>query len=203
LLRRKTDTPEGQIMRLTSLALAAVAGAALTLVLVIGAGRLGGGWYEAKTHTESNVIIEQIKLVAKLQTVEYHGANTVKLDKTDWKGKTTAVFLLEGTVTASVDLEQMSLSVSGRGADRVVDIELPEVVVAKPVVKRFEILMSCESFLTAPELSDEERNQIHAEALIGLMTMANRNGIRDKARQQAQDYLATFVRALGYRAQFS
>lgn len=190
-------------MRLASLALAAVAGAALAVVLVSATGRLGGGWFEARTSTDSNIVLEQIKLVAKLQTVEYHGANTVKLDKADWKGKTTAVYLLEGTVAASVDLQQMTLSVHGGGAERVVDIKLPEVVVAKPVVKRFEIIMSCESFLTAPELSDQERNQIHREALVGLMTMANQNGIRDKARQQAQDYLSTFVRALGYRAQFS
>ena len=124
-------------MRLVSLVVAAVIGAVLALVAVAASGRLAGGWFDAETRTESSTIIEQVKLVAKLQTVEYHGAHTVKLDKEDWKGKSTAVYLLEGTVAASVDLQQMSLY-----------------------------------------------------------------GIRDKALRQAQDYLQTFVGALGSRAEF-
>jgi hypothetical protein len=189
-------------MRVVSLALAALVGAVLALATVAASGRLTSGWFEAETRTDSNTIIEQVKLVAKLQTVEYHGAHTVKLEKEDWKGKSTAVYLLEGTVAASVDLQQMSLSLDERGGQRVVRIRLPEVVVANPVVKRLEILMSCESFLTAPELSDRERNDIHRRALFGLKSVALRDGIRDKALRQAQDYLQTFVGALGYRAEF-
>jgi hypothetical protein len=189
-------------MRLVPLVVAAVIGAVLALVAVAASGRLAGGWFEAETRTESSTIIEQVKLVAKLQTVEYHGAHTVKLDKEDWKGKSTAVYLLEGTVAASVDLQQMSLSLDESSGQRVVRIRLPEVVVANPVVKRFDILMSCESFITAPELSDRERNDIHRRALFGLKSVAMRNGIRDKALRQAQDYLQTFVGALGYRAEF-
>jgi hypothetical protein len=32
---------------------------------------------------------------------------------------------------------------------------------------------------------------------------ANLDGIRDKARRQAEDYLRTFLRALGYEAEFA
>ena len=70
------------------------------------------------------------------------------------------------------------------------------------MVKRFDIVMSCESFLTAPELTDRERNEIHRKALLGLKNVAAQNGIREKALRQAQDYLSTFVRALGHRAEF-
>ena len=190
-------------MRALSLALAVVMGAALALVgAAILSGGSGAGWFAAKTTTDENTIIEQIRLVAKLQTVEYQGAHSVKLQKEDWKGHSRAIYLLEGSVAATVDLQQMSMSVSRNSGQRVVHIKLPEVVVANPVVKRYEILMSCESFLTAPELTDKERNEIHRKALSGLRSAAVRHGIREKALQQAQEYLSTFVGALGYRAEF-
>jgi hypothetical protein len=75
-------------------------------------------------------------------------------------------------------------------------------VVEDAMVDRFEIVMSCATFLTAPELSDEDRNRLHREALIGLKAAANRYGIRERALRQAQDYLGTFLAALGYRAIF-
>jgi hypothetical protein len=65
---------------LVSLALAAVAGAVLVLAAVWLAWRAGAGWFQAETRTESRTIIEQIRMIAKLQTVEYRGSNTVKLE---------------------------------------------------------------------------------------------------------------------------
>jgi hypothetical protein len=184
------------------LLIAAAAGAILALAAVPLLGRLGLSWFQAQTSTSSHTIIEQIRMVAKLQTVEYHGTNTVRLDKQDWKGKSSVVYLLDGAVLATVDLQQMSVEVRGFGERREVLIKLPAVKVEDPVVRRFEIVMSCQSFLTAPELSDADRNQLHAQALQGLKIGAQQSGIRDRAAQQAQDYLRTFLIALGYRAIF-
>jgi hypothetical protein len=191
------------LRRTVSLALAALAGAVIVLAVIWLFSRSGAGWFQAETRTDSTTIIEQIRMIAKLQTVEYHGTNTVKLQKEDWKGKNTAIYLLEGTVVATVDLQKMTFEVSNAGPERTVRIALPPVVVEDVMVNRFEIIMSCASFLTAPELSDQDRNQLHREALIGLKAAANQYGIRERALRQAQDYLATFLAALGYKVAFA
>ena len=69
-----------------------------------------------ETHTSSVSIVEQIKLVAKLQTVEYHGTTTVRKNKEHAFGKSSVLYLAEGKVLASVDLEQMQIQVLDAGA---------------------------------------------------------------------------------------
>jgi hypothetical protein len=95
----------------------------------------------------------------------------------------------------------MQIEVTDRQA-RKVRLTLPEVEVENPVVKRFEILGTCGQLL-APDLTDEERNTLHQEMLRSLKIRANLDGIRDKARKQAEDYLRTFLHALGYEAEFA
>jgi hypothetical protein len=159
------------------------------------------GLFGTQTSTSSVSIIEQIKLVAKLQTVEYYGTTTVRKNKEHAFGKSSVLYLAEGKVAASVDLEQMKIEVLETGPTGRVRLTLPEVVVDDPVVKRFEILMSCESFV-APALTDDERNSLHREVLGRLKVAAAEDGIQAKARRQAEDYLRTFLIALGYAVEF-
>jgi len=115
--------------------------------------KLGVDFFEPKTTVTSYTIIEQIKLVAKLQTVEYYGATAVKWEKEDWiKAKTQVLFLGQGKVVASVDLEKMGIEVSGEGDKKLITLKLPNVVVENPIVDKFEVIMSCKSFITAPEI---------------------------------------------------
>jgi len=187
-----------------SLASFLLALAAATAIVVLGLLliRGGSGWFGSETHTSSVSIVEQIKLVAKLQTVEYHGTTIVRKNKEHAFGKSSVLYLAEGKVTASVDLEQMQIQVLDAGAQRKVRLTLPDVAVDDPVIKRFEILMSCESFV-APELTDDERNSLHREVLGRLKVAAQEEGIRGKARKQAEDYLRTFLTALGYAVEFA
>jgi hypothetical protein len=194
-----------------SLASFLLALAAATAVVVLGLLLIRGesGWFGSETRTSSVSIVEQIKLVAKLQTVEYHGTTTVRKNKEHAFGKSSVLYLAEGKVTASVDLEQMQIQVvdaarflPSNDSARKVRLTLPEVVIDDPVIKRFEILMSCESFV-APELTDDERNSLHREVLGRLKVAAQEDGIRGKARKQAEDYLRTFLTALGYTVEFA
>jgi hypothetical protein len=187
-----------------SLASFLLAVAAATAIVVLGwlLIRGGDGLFGTQTHTSSVSIVEQIKLVAKLQTVEYHGTTTVRKNKEHAFGKSSVLYLAEGKVAASVDLQQMQIQVLDAGPARRVQLKLPEVVVDDPVIKRFEILMSCESFV-APELTDDERNSLHREVLGRLKLSAREDGIAAKARKQAEDYLRTFLTALGYTVEFA
>jgi hypothetical protein len=192
----------GSIMRSLASFLLAVAAATAIVVLGLLLIRGEGGWLGSRTHTSSISIVEQVKLVAKLQTVEYHGTTTVRKNKEHAFGKSSVLYLAEGKVVASVDLEQMRIQVLEAGPARRIQVKLPEVVVDDPVIKRFEILMSCESFV-APELTDDERNSLHREVLGRLKLAAQEDGIRGKARKQAEDYLRTFLTALGYAVEFA
>jgi hypothetical protein len=160
-------------------------------------------WGEPKITVTSYTIIEQIKLVAKLQTVEYYGATTVKWEKEDWaKSKTQVLFLGQGKVAANIDLEKMGIEVSGEKDKRLVTLKLPDVVVENPIIDKFEIIMSCKSFVTAPEISDTERNKMYRQVLYALKSAAEKNTIRSQAMEKAKDYLRTFITALGYEVKF-
>lgn len=172
------------------------------VILIFGWAGLRAGWFQTQTQTTSFPIIQQIKLVAKLQTVEYHGTNTVRKYKETAFGSNTVLYLLEGKVVASLDLDKLQIDLPGGPELRKVRLKLPEVVVDDPVVKRLEVLMSCGSLL-GPDLTDAERNSAHQEALAKLRLAAEEDGIRQKARKQAQDYLRTFLAALGYSVEFA
>jgi hypothetical protein len=175
------------------------------LIVVLGWFALRSDLFQAQNQTTAVSIVDQIKLVAKLQTVEYHGTATLRKNKESTfrpLSRSTVVYLLEGKVVASVDLERMQVEVLSAGKERKVKLTLPEVVVDDPVVKRFEILMSCGELL-ASDLTDEERNSLHQEVLGKLKLAAQEDGIKAKARKQAEDYLRTFLTALGYQAEFA
>jgi hypothetical protein len=160
-------------------------------------------FFKTKTSVTSYTIIEQIKLVAKLQTVEYYGATTVKWEKVDWaKAQSQVLFLGQGKVIANIDLEKMGIEVANEGGRKVVMLKLPEVVVENPIIDKFEIIMACKSFFTAPEISDRERNEAYQQVLKDLKGAAEKNNIRSQALTKAKDYLTTFIAALGYEAKF-
>lgn len=165
--------------------------------------KLGFNIWEPKTTVTTYSVIEQVKLVAKLQTVEYYGATTVKWEKVDWaKAKSQILFLGQGKVIANIDLEKMGIEVSDNGEKKMVTLKLPEVVVENPIIEKFEILMSCKSFFTAPEISDSERNNAYQQVLRSLRDAAEKNKIRVQAMEKAQDYLRTFIVALGHDVKF-
>src|SRR5262245_52541017 len=95
-----------------SLASFLLALAAATAVVVLGLLLIRGvGWFGTETRTSSVSIVEQVKLVAKLQTVEYHGTTIVRKNKEHAFGKSSVLYLAEGKVAASVDLQQMQIQV--------------------------------------------------------------------------------------------
>jgi len=183
-----------------NLSLLILAVAVALVIAVAGWLAVKGSWSQAQT--ASFPIVQQIKLVAKLQTVEYHGTNTVRKHKESAFGSSTVLYLLEGKVVASVDLEKMQIELPGGPEERRVRLKLPDVMVDDPVVKRLEVLMSCGSLLS-PNLTDAERNSVHQEALGRLKLAAEEDGIRAKARKQAEDYLRTFLGALAYTVEFA
>lgn len=158
------------------------------------------GWQMIKSGDSSITVIEQIKKVAKLQTIEVKAATTLNKSKKDWAGaQKHTVYFAEGTVIASIDLEKMAISLDKTtGA---VTLKLPAVEVANPTHDSFRIVCT-HGTLTAPDFTDAERSQHTNEAFSIIRTKAEKAKIRDMALKHAKEYLTTFLSALGHQVRF-
>ncbi len=161
------------------------------------------GWHIYRSEAGSDItVINQIQKIAKLQTVEVTSATTLKRTKTDWAGaQNNIVYFAEGTVTASIDLEEMSIELNEE--QDLVTIRLPdEVEIANPTHDKFKII--CEhGTLTAPSFTSEERSLHSDEAFSEIKSSVVGLDIEGMALVQAKEYLTTFVNALGYDVQFT
>jgi hypothetical protein len=170
--------------------------------LCIFAALLFVGWQLYKDNNDSNItVIEQIKRVAKLQTIEVRAATSLEKSKTDWAGAVKhTVYFAEGTVAASIDLEKMEIELDED--KNLVTIKLPKkVLISNASHDSFKIVCT-HGTLTAPSFTDAERSSHTNEAFAIIRRRALRLGIEAMALKQAKDYLTTFINALGRDVQF-
>lgn len=156
---------------------------------------------EARSQGPSITVIEEIREVAKLQTVEIEASAQFTEKKTDWAGASaTAVVSAKGTVVASVNLEQMEIEVDD--VLKIVTLALPaEVEVARPTHDDFD-LQEARHGVFPPWFTDEEKREFINRAFEMIAEEAEAAGIRDLARAKAQEFLTGFVNSLGYEVRF-
>ena len=170
------------------------------------------GWQMyGNTSSDTNLditVIEQIKKVAKLQTIEMKVATTLKKNKTKKIGRLkigrrTTTYFAEGTVTAGINLEKMGIDLDKE--KNLVTITLPEnaVEVSNPTHDNFAISCSHWEKGFVAKFTDGERTKHANEAFANIKTKAEEANIRTKALKQAKAYLSTFVNALGRDIQFN
>lgn len=170
------------------------------------------GWQMfSSADSDSNVeitVIEQIKKVAKLQTIEMKVATTLTKTKTGKVGKVikktgtrTASYFAEGTVSASINLEDMGIELDKES--NLVTITLPtDVEVSNPTHDNFVNTCSYVKGVFVPKFSAEDRANHSNEAFNSMKQKALDAGIKGKAIEQAKAYLTVFVNALGRDIQF-
>ncbi len=160
------------------------------------------GWqmYRGNAGSETTVI-EQIKKVAKLQTIEVKAATSLEKSKKDWAGAVKhTVYFAEGTVTASINLEKMGIELDKE--KNLVTIKLPtQVDVSNASHDNFKIVCT-HGTLTAPNFTDAERSNHINEAFSIIKQRVEKLGIEKMALRQAREYLTTFINALGRDVQF-
>lgn len=150
--------------------------------------------------TQEFLILSQIKKVAKLQTVEYTGHQIMTKTIKDWAGATTTMsFVAVGKVVGSIDLDKMEMTKDD--IQKIVSIKLPKVGVSTPTAETFQEICKEKAGL-GPEPSRKQRNSWHKEAFDKIKASALKNGIENKARAQAKDYLKVFIEGFGWQVKF-
>lgn len=174
---------------------------------VIGVGLIAAlvfvGWQISRGNYGSEItVIEQIKKVAKLQTVEVRAATTLEKSKKDWAGMVRhTVYFAEGTVTASINLEKMEIELDEE--KNLVTIKLPKKVeVSNASHDSFKIVCT-HGALTAPNFTDAERSKHINEAFSVIRERTKKLGIEAMALRNAKEYLTTFINALGRDVRFA
>lgn len=177
------------------------------IVPVIGLGLIAAlvfvGWQISRGNNGSEItVIEQIKKVAKLQTVEVRAATTLQKSKKDWAGAIKhTVYFAEGTVTASINLEEMGIEFDE--GKNLVTIRLPKKVeISNASHDNFKIICTHGS-LTAPDFTDAERSKHINEAFSAIRERTEKLGIEAMALRNAKEYLTTFINALGRNVHFA
>ncbi|MBN1128419.1 MAG: DUF4230 domain-containing protein [Chitinispirillaceae bacterium] len=180
-----------------------ILGNVVALCVLVAVGFIGWKVYEKlfKQNDSDITVVEQIKKVAKLQTIEITAATTLEKTKKDWAGaKKHTVYFAEGTVTASINLENMEIKLDKE--KNLVSIVLPkQVEVSNPSHDNFRKICTYGT-LTAPNFSDAEISRHVNEAFSIIKTRAMEKGIEAMAQKHAREYLTTFINALGREVQF-
>ena len=145
-------------------------------------------------------VINQIRKVAKLQTVEITSATTLKKTKKWGKQERHTVYFAEGTVTASIDLNKMEMHYDPQ--TNLVTVKLPEAEVSNASHDKFDIVCSHGSFLVK-KFTDEERTQHINQAFQKIREKAEDAHIKELATKNAEEYLTVFINALGHDVVFS
>jgi hypothetical protein len=164
------------------------------------AGLVFAGWYLWQDDDGSDItVINQIRKVAKLQTVEITSATTLKKTKYWGKQERHTVYFAQGTVTASVDLNKMALHYDPQ--INLVTIKLPEAEVSNASHDKFDIVCSHGSFLVK-KFTDAERTRHINQAFRKIREKAEDADIKGLATKYAEEYLTTFINALEHDVVF-
>jgi hypothetical protein len=176
------------------------------MTAVIGLGQIAAlvfvGWQISRSDSGSDItVIEQIKKVAKLQTVEVRAATTLQKSKKDWAGAIKhTVYFAEGTVTAGINLEKMEIEFDEE--KNLVTIKLPKKVeISNASHDNFRIVCT-HGTLTGPDFTDAERSKHINEAFSVIRGRTLKLGIEAMALRNAKEYLTTFIQALGREVHF-
>ena len=172
----------------------------ITATVALVAGLIFAGWYLWQDDDGSDItIINQIRKVAKLQTVEITSATTLKKTKKWGKQERHTVYFAQGTVTASVDLNKMALHYDPQ--TNLVTIKLPEAEVSNASHDKFDIVCSHGSFLVK-KFTDKERTDHINQAFRKIREKAEDADIKALAIKYAEEYLTTFINAMGHDVVF-
>lgn len=174
------------------------------LILVAGAGAFLALRHRAhRVHTESHTVMEAVRRVVKLSTVEMTVSDwRLRRDSKDLFGvlpvrceKTVAVFF-RGKVAAGFDLGTQRAEVVTDAVARRVRVRLPAARLLYTDVPAPELLVTDGSLCNRVEASDYTR--LHAEARKAVEDEALARGILGRAETQARDIIGEVVRPLGY-----
>jgi hypothetical protein len=176
-------------------------GTVTLIVIIMITGVIIGRRTRREIRSEETQIVQGIRKVCKLSTVELSLADYAKktVPKTidlPFTEEPTAYLFYSGVVSAGFDVCDGPSQVEVSHAKREVLVRLPPPRILSVDVLRFETINEESGFLNA--ISPKDRNRWFTEARASLEKAANAAGALPKAQEHARDLLASFVEPRGY-----
>jgi len=175
----------------------------ITLIMITGV--IIGRRTRREVRSEEAQILQGIRKVCKLSTVELSLADYAKktVPKTvdlPFTKEASAYLFYSGVVSAGFDVCDGPSQIDVNHAKREVRVRLPPPRILSVDVLRFETINEESGFLNA--ISPADRNRWFLEARASLEKAANGAGALERAQAHARDLFASFVEPRAYTLQF-
>lgn len=176
------------------------------IVLIMITGFMIGRRTRREIRNEETQILQGMRKVCKLSTVELSLADYAKktVPKTvdlPFTKEPTAYLFYSGVVSAGFDVCDGPSEISVNHSKREVHVTLPPPHILSVDVLRFETINEDSGFLNAIEPSD--RNRWFREARDALEKGALKSGALERAESHAHELFAGFVEPRGYTLRFT
>ena len=161
-----------------------------------------------KTHTQSVVLLEKIRNVCKLVTVEGEFAEIYEYENVKERflklisSKKKALLVINAKVQVGFDLKKIDLK-ADEGSKRIImkSFPQPEVISIEPDVKYYDIKEGLFNWFKTDDLS-----AVHKEAREHILSKVPESGLLDNARKEALDavlMIESMVQAIGWKLDYS
>ena len=178
-----------------------VVGYVALIVAIFGTGALVAYRARREAHAEEMQIVQGVRRVCKLATVEVSLADYAKktVPKTvdlPFTKEPEAYLFYAGIVSAGFDICDAPAGIVVNHAERQVRITLPPPRILSIDISRFETINESSGFLNA--IAPEDRNRWYGEARAALEHGALAAGALDRAQIHAEELFEAFVARHGY-----
>ena len=178
-----------------------VVGYLALIVAIFGTGALVAYRARREAHAEEIQILQGVRRVCKLATVEmsladYARKTVPKAVDLPFTKEPTAFLFYAGIVSAGFDICDAPAEIVVKHAEREVRITLPPPRILSIDIQRFETINEESGFLNA--ISPEDRNRWYGEARSALEHGALAQGALDRAQIHAEELFEAFVGRHGY-----
>lgn len=160
------------------------------------------------THTQSVVLLEKIRHVCKLVTVEGEFAEIYQYENVKERflklisSKKKALLVINARVQVGFDLKKIKL-VADEGSKKIIMKEFPqpEVLSIEPDVKYYDIKEGLFNWFKTDDLS-----AVHQEAREHILSKVPESGLLESAKKEALDavlMIESMVQAIGWKLDYS
>jgi len=178
-----------------------VVGYVALILAIFGTGALVAYRARREAHAEEMQIVQGVRRVCKLATVEvsladYARKTVPKTVDLPFTKEPEAYLFYAGIVSAGFDICDAPAGIVVNHAERQVRITLPPPRILSIDISRFETINESSGFLNA--IAPEDRNRWYAEARSALEHGALAAGALDRAQIHAEELFEAFVARHGY-----
>ena len=178
-----------------------VVGYVALIVTIFGTGALVAYRARREAHAEELQIVQGVRRVCKLATVEisladYARKTVPKSVDLPFTKEPEAYLFYAGIVSAGFDICDTPAGIVVNHAERQVRITLPPPRILSIDIQRFETINESSGFLNA--IATEDRNRWYTEARSALEHGALAQGALDRAQIHAEELFEAFVARHGY-----